>query len=121
MRKSKHRDSVTCSRTNSCGIKESKSELRSAGSRVYTPKWHFITESNTQLTVHKEVPLIGLKTICFNRLSNDYAIITGGGRGNPLQHSCVENPHGQKSPAGYSPWGREESDTTERQSTAHHM
>ena len=28
----------------------------------------------------------------------------GGGNGNPLQHSCLENPHGQGSLAGYSPW-----------------
>ena len=28
----------------------------------------------------------------------------GGGRGNPLQYSCMENPHGQRSLAGYSPW-----------------
>ena len=27
----------------------------------------------------------------------------GGGRGNPLQHSCLENPHGQKSLMDYSP------------------
>ena len=37
----------------------------------------------------------------------------GGGRGNPLQYSCLENPHGQRSLAGYSPRGRKESDTTE--------
>ena len=30
----------------------------------------------------------------------------GGGRGNPLQPSCLENPHGLRSLAGYSPWGR---------------
>ena len=29
----------------------------------------------------------------------------GGGRGNPLQYSCPENPSGQKSLVGYSPWG----------------
>ena len=29
----------------------------------------------------------------------------GGGHGNLLQYSCLENPHGQRSPAGYSPWG----------------
>ena len=29
----------------------------------------------------------------------------GGGNDNPLQYSCLENPHGQKSLAGYSPWG----------------
>ena len=28
------------------------------------------------------------------------------GHGNPLQYSCLENPHGQRSLAGYSPWGR---------------
>ena len=29
----------------------------------------------------------------------------GGGHGNPLQYSCLENPHGQRSLAGYSPRG----------------
>ena len=43
----------------------------------------------------------------------------GGGHGNPLQYSCLENPHGQRSLAGYSSWGCKESDTTERLSTAH--
>ena len=37
----------------------------------------------------------------------------GGGHGNPLQSSCLENPHGQRSLVGYSPRGRRESDTTE--------
>ena len=36
------------------------------------------------------------------------------GNGNPLQYSCLEKTHGWRSLAGYSPWGREESDTTER-------
>ena len=36
----------------------------------------------------------------------------GGGHGNPLQYSCLENPHGQRSPASYSPWGLKESDMT---------
>ena len=27
----------------------------------------------------------------------------GEGHGNPLQYSCLENPHGQRSLAGYSP------------------
>ena len=35
------------------------------------------------------------------------------GHGNPLQYSCLENPHGQRCLASYSPWGRKESDTTE--------
>ena len=29
----------------------------------------------------------------------------GGGHGNPLQDSCLENPHGKKSLVGYSSWG----------------
>ena len=37
-----------------------------------------------------------------------------GGHGNPLQYSCLENTHGQRSLAGYGSWGRKESDTTER-------
>jgi len=39
-------------------------------------------------------------------------------KGYPLQYSCLENPHGQRSLAGYSPWGRTDSDMTERLSTA---
>ena len=27
----------------------------------------------------------------------------GGGHGNPLQYSCLENPNGQRNLAGYSP------------------
>ena len=40
----------------------------------------------------------------------------GGGHGNPLQYSCLENST-DRSSAGYSPWGRKEVDTTERLST----
>ena len=32
-------------------------------------------------------------------------------------HSSIENPHGQRSLAGYSPWGCKESDMTEQLST----
>ena len=38
----------------------------------------------------------------------------GGGHGNSLQYSCLEKPCGQRSLAGYSPWGHKESDATER-------
>ena len=37
-----------------------------------------------------------------------------GGNGNPLQCSCLENPHGQRSLAGYGPWGHTGLDVTER-------
>ena len=36
----------------------------------------------------------------------------GEGHGNPLQYSCLENPHGQNL-ADYSPWGCKELDMTE--------
>ena len=42
----------------------------------------------------------------------------GGGHGNPLQYSYLENPHVQRSLVGYSPWGPKEWDTTEQLSTA---
>jgi len=41
-----------------------------------------------------------------------------GEHGNLLQYSCLENPHGQRSPKGYSLWGHKELDTTERLSIA---
>ena len=41
----------------------------------------------------------------------------GGGESNPLQYSCLENSHGQKSLVGYSPWGRKELDMSEWLST----
>ena len=37
----------------------------------------------------------------------------GGGNGDPLQYSGLENPHGQRSMSGYSPWGCKELDMTE--------
>ena len=45
-------------------------------------------------------------------------LIPGSGRSpgiahsNPVQYSCLENPHGQRSLGGYSPWSHRESDTT---------
>ena len=42
----------------------------------------------------------------------------GGGHGSPLQYSCLENPHGQRSLAGNSPRGHIELDTTEQLSIA---
>ena len=44
----------------------------------------------------------------------------GGGHGKPLQYSCLENPHEQRSLVAYSLWGHKESDTTEQVSTAQH-
>ena len=49
----------------------------------------------------------------------DVGLISGlgrspeGGHGNPLQYSCLENPHGQRILVGYNPQGHKESDMTE--------
>ena len=43
----------------------------------------------------------------------------GGGHGNPLQYSRLENPHRQRNLAGYSPQGHTESDMTEVTENAH--
>ena len=60
-----------------------------------------------------------------NLSAGDVGLIPGLGRspGNsdPRQYSCLENPHGQRSLAGYSPRGRTELDMTEQLSTAQHV
>ena len=43
----------------------------------------------------------------------------GGRHGNPLQCSCLENPHEHRSPVGYRSQGRIESDMTEVTEHAH--
>ena len=46
----------------------------------------------------------------------------GGRHSNPLQYSCLENPHGQRSLEGYSPWDHKESDTmVTKHSTVHRV
>ena len=36
------------------------------------------------------------------------------GMATQLHYSCLENPHGQRGLAGYSPWGCKDLDTTEQ-------
>ena len=44
-----------------------------------------------------------------------------GGHGNTLEYSCLENPHGQRSLMGYSPWSHIVLNRTEQLSTAQYM
>ena len=37
----------------------------------------------------------------------------GGSDGYPVQYSCLENPHGQRTLSGYNPSGHKQSDVTE--------
>ena len=43
-----------------------------------------------------------------------------GGNGNPLQYSCLENPHGKRILVGYSPWDCKELYMTKQLSTYIH-
>ena len=51
------------------------------------------------------------QTVEYTCSAGDLGLIPGlggfpeGGHGNPLQYSCLENPHGQRSLVCYSPWG----------------
>ena len=47
--------------------------------------------------------------------AGDLGSTPGGEHGNPLQYSCLENPHEQS-----SPWGCKELDMTEQLSPAQH-
>ena len=73
-----------------------------------------------QLSLGFHHSLVGKEFACS---AGDLGLIPVLGRspgrrhGNPLQYSCLENPHGQRSLAGYNPWGRKELDTTERLNT----
>ena len=42
----------------------------------------------------------------------------GEGKGYPLQYFGLENPHGQRSLVGYSPWGHKELDMTKHRHSA---
>ena len=44
--------------------------------------------------------------------------LPGGWHGNPHPYTCLENPHGQRRQAGYTPWSYKESDMTEQLSTS---
>ena len=47
-------------------------------------------------------------------LISDLGRSPGGGHGNQLQYSCLENPHGWRILVGYSLWGCKELAMTER-------
>ena len=71
------------------------------------------SQSNTEILKKKKLPADAGD-------ARDTGLIHGSGRspgegnGNPLQYSCLENPHGQRNLADYSPWGYKESSITER-------
>ena len=76
------------------------------------------------LLIHKGFPggSEGKESACSER---DLGSVPGlgrshaGGPGNPVEYSCLENPHGQRSLASYM--GSKESDMTKQLSTAHRL
>ena len=66
---------------------------------------------------------MGKESVCSAGDTGDMGLIPGwgrspgGGHSNPLQYSGLENPHGQRSLVGYTPWGRKELDMTAQLST----
>ena len=87
--------------------------------------WHFI---DREQIINRAKILLTFYFVLFESFCNagDPSFIPGSerspgkGNGNPLQYSCLEKPHGQRSLVGYSPWGGKEWDTTEWLSTAEH-
>ena len=84
--------------------------------------WRFRSRTWTQVCLTSEaspVAQVVKESTCNARATGDMGLIPGsgrfpeGGHGNPLQCSCLENPHGQKSLAGNSPWGHKESTRTQ--------
>ena len=101
--------------------------LPSTGSHRVGHDWSDLAVAAASFTITKSMPGLpcasdGKESACN---AGDPGSISGLGRspgegnGNPLQYSCLENPHGQRSLVGDSPWGCKESDMTEWLSTAH--
>ena len=103
--------SLTCSTTHS-------HSLFIAAFVTFQFKCHFLQEASPGHTAYNS--LLGgsasKESVC-NAGDLDSILrlgrFPGGGHGNPLWYSCLENLHGQRSLAGYSPWGCKELDTTE--------
>ena len=69
--------------------------------------------SQVALVIKKKNPPANAGEIRDMGLTPGLGRAPAGGHGNPLQYSCLENTCGQRSLAGYSPWGLKESDMTE--------
>ena len=115
---------------------------RSPGGREWLPTIVFLPgEFHGQQSLagyspwgHKESDMSERLSLCFPGSSDSkestcnagyLGLITGlgrspgGGDGNPLKYSCLEDPHGQRSLVDDSPWGDKGLDMTERVSTQH--
>ena len=64
---------------------------------------NIISASQVAPMIKNLPPILEMKEMWVRSLGQEDP--PGGGHGNPLKHSCLENPHGQMSLAGYSPVG----------------
>ena len=104
--------------TSAKGAKTTEWKFGEGGSKVSSPIGRKCVSELETSTVEQGFPggLAGKESACnagdpgsIPRLGRS----PGEGNGNPLQYSCLENPHGQRSLAGYSLCGCKESDTTQ--------
>ena len=90
------------------------------GQKEYLNGLHHLLLQMSDLAIHLKERLPcnsdGKDSACH---PGDPGSIPGSGRssgeesGNPLQFSCLENPHGQRGLVGFSPWDHKESGTAE--------
>ena len=78
------------------------------------------SSGSSQPRNHCRIQFLGL--FWFRVICPKLGSIPGVGRSPGGGHvGCLENPHRQRSLAGYTPWCHKESDTTEQPSTAQHV
>ena len=75
-------------------------------SRAQTPEPHRLREQGCAAEADKYVVIT--KENIRSTLDSEITRSPGEGNGDPLQLSCLENPHRLRSLAGYSPWGCKE-------------
>ena len=92
------------------GVAKSQTWLSDWAHRPWIKVGLFSTWDFPGGTVLKHTPANAGDTGLIPRLGRS----PGGGNGNALQYSCLENPHEQRSLVGYSLWGHKESDRTKR-------
>ena len=74
---------------------------------------HYVSSGASQVALVVNSPPANAGDIRDAGLIPGSEISPGGGHGNPLKYSCLENPHGQWSLVGYSPYSCKELDMTE--------
>ena len=74
----------------------------------------FIWEGGSKITADGDCSHVKRCLLLGRKAMTNLDSIFGEGNDTPLQYSHLEKSHGQRSLVGCSPWGHEESDTTER-------